>query len=123
MGVDDSKVWLGGWDVPARKNVGSSNIADERMRRAEKAGKRSNEVSVDRALAEPWNWSPERLQQEFARASLAAGEPVTTREDFAAVWEKAVQWALQSRIANPKKPITPYEALEMMAREKAGAVK
>src|SRR3546814_11035550 len=52
MGVDDSKVWLGGWDVPARKNVGSSNIADERMRRAEKAGKRANEVSVGRALAE-----------------------------------------------------------------------
>lgn len=116
-GVNDDKVWLGGWQSTAkpRKTVGSSAIADERMRRAGRA--RTNEVSIDRALAEPWNWDPDRMQQEMARASAAAGEPVTTREQFQAVWDKAVKWARDSRLAG--RPITPYDAMDLMAREQA----
>lgn len=117
LGMADDKVWLGGWKskTQPRKTVGSSAIADERIRRA--GNSRDNEVTTDRALAEPWNWDNTRLQQEFARASRAVGQPVQTREQFQAVWEKAVDWAKQSRVAG--KPITPYDAMDLMARDQA----
>jgi hypothetical protein len=78
-------------------------------------------MDVEDANDRPWAWSKAWKKKQLARMSKVLGEPVNEFNDqFFATWQKAVQWAAAANRAG--KNLTPYDALDLMAREKPGGV-
>lgn len=76
------------------------------------------------AMNLPYEWlsnNPKKLQQMYAKAEAASGQPIRSLEDFLGVWSKAVQIANGSWQATDAgkngSPLTPYDALDLMTRE------
>lgn len=76
--------------------------------------------ALNDAMVKPWEWNQKQWQTQMARAG------VTTRDEFMQVWSKAVDWANQSWQATKGgangKPITPFDALDLIRRETATSV-
>lgn len=73
-------------------------------------------MTASAALIRPWAWDEEWKQKQLSLVSRIIGKPLTDfTEEFFQVWKTAVTWAAEANAAG--KTITPYEALDRMARE------
>lgn len=115
-------VWMGTReDVGGVQLVGGSDksgITDAKLPTIKDTRKKSPKLlPLQEALDVPWSWSAKKWSQEMRRASLAAGETINSRAQFLQVWEQAVKWA--NSAARAGKPITPFDAMDLMARDTA----
>lgn len=118
-------VWLGNYENTGRVSVpksSKSGILDAELPTVKDTRAKTRQViAVQDALDLPWSWSDARWAKEMERASKVAGEPIQTRKDYLDIWGQAVSWANAAQRAG--KPITPFQAMNLMARETAAVIK